>query len=61
VLLKGFGKKESINLRQEWAWLEPNFEPSFWKQPTVWNRVQEQAWIAQGLDKDGNPKTVTVQ
>jgi integrase len=23
--------------------------------------VQQQAWIAQGLDKDGNPKTATVQ
>ncbi len=24
------------------------------------DRTQEQAWIAQGLDKDGNPKTGTV-
>ena len=25
------------------------------------DRVQEQVWIAQGLDRDGNPPTVTVQ
>ncbi len=25
------------------------------------DRVQEQAWIAQGLDKDGNPRTATIQ
>ena len=25
------------------------------------DRVQEAAWIAQGMDKDGNPRTATIQ